>query len=272
VQLLDIATYFTSERDVSRVARGPLDDAGLRSLYAYPPRPRRPWIRANFVSSIDGAVTADGVSAGLGTAADKRVFTILRELADAVLVGAGTVRAENYGGAKLNPAARAQRVSQGMSPDPVIVVVTASAAIDPQARIFTDTDVAPIVITSSSAPSEARRAIAATGADLVEVSGDDVSTESILGALDTRGLHRVLCEGGPGLFGRLLDDDAVDDLCLTTSPVLVAGDAGRISRSESASIRPMTRAHVLADEDGTLLTRWVKHRTEVDRKSAAAEK
>ena len=83
MQLLDIATYFTSERDVSRVARGPLDDAGLRSLYAYPPRPRRPWIRANFVSSIDGAVTADGVSAGLGTAADKRVFTILRELADA---------------------------------------------------------------------------------------------------------------------------------------------------------------------------------------------
>lgn len=272
MQLLDIATYFTSERDVSRVARGPLDDAGLRSLYAYPPRPRRPWIRANFVSSIDGAVTADGVSAGLGTAADKRVFTILRELADAVLVGAGTVRAENYGGAKLGPQARAHRTSKGMSANPVIVVVTASADIDPRSRIFTDTAVVPVVITSSSAPQEARRAISATGADLVEVSGDTVSTESIVAALDTRGLHRVLCEGGPGLFGQLIADDAVDDLCLTTSPILMAGDAGRISRSASASIRAMTRAHVLADEDGTLLTRWVKHHTEADHKSRSAEK
>ena len=224
------------------------------------------------MSSIDGAVTAEGASAGLGTPADKAVFTILRELADAVLVGAGTVRAENYGGVRLSEAVRADRTTRGMSAVPPIVVVTASADIDPTSRVFTDTAVAPVVITSAHAPVDARRRLAATGADVVEVPGDDVSTASIVQTLDARGLHRVLCEGGPGLFGRLLSDDAVDDVCLTISPVVVAGDAGRISRSASSSIRRLTRAHVLADDDGTLLTRWVKHRDDGAPESTGGEK
>ncbi|WP_338892576.1 pyrimidine reductase family protein [Rhodococcus sovatensis] len=262
MQLLDIATYFTSESDVARVAKGPLADADLSRLYAYPPRPRRPWIRVNFVASIDGAVTADGVSAGLGTPADKAVFAVLRTLADAVLVGAGTVRAENYGGVSLSAATRSERASLGMTDVPPLVVVTASANLDPESRIFTDSDVPPIVLTTSSAPAEARRRLADAGARVVETDGNTVTTESILSTLDDLGLHRILCEGGPGIFGQLLADDAVDDVCITTSPVLVAGSAGRISHSASASVRRMTRAHVLADDDGTLLTRWVKHRSD----------
>lgn len=259
MRLLDIATYFTSESDVSRIAKGPLADADLRRLYAYPPRPRRPWIRANFVSSIDGAVSADGVSAGLGTPADKAVFDVLRSLADAVLVGAGTVRAENYGGVRVTDEVRAQRTAAGLTPVPPVVVVTASAGIDPDSRLFTDTEVAPIVVTTTSAPSEARTALAAAGARVVEINGDTVPTSSILETLDGLRLHRVLCEGGPGLFGQLLQDDAVDDVCVTTSPVIVAGRSGRIAHSNTAVLRSLTRAHVVSDEDGTLLTRWVKH-------------
>ncbi|MDJ0395471.1 pyrimidine reductase family protein [Rhodococcus sp. G-MC3] len=260
MQLLDIATYFTSESDVSRVRKGPLADADLQRLYAYPPRPRRPWIRANFVSSIDGAVTAGGLSAGLGTPADQAVFTVLRTLADAVLVGAGTVRAENYGGVRFSTDEQERRSALGLAPIPPVVVVTASAHISPDARIFTDTEVPPIVVTAASASPDARRALATTGARVVETPGDNVSTAAILAALDDLGLHRVLCEGGPGLFGQLLNDDAVDDVCLTTAPLLVAGGAGRISHSSTSSMRRMTRAHVVADDDGTLLTRWVKHR------------
>ncbi len=272
MQLLDIATYFTSESDVSRMSRGPLDDAGLRRLYAYPPRPRRPWIRANFVSSLDGAVTADGASAGLGTPADKLVFSVLRELADAVLVGAGTVRTENYGGVRLSETVQADRTARGMTAVPPIVVVTASGDIDPRSRVFTDTAEPPIVITTVGVGADARSRLEAAGADVVAVSGDHVSTASILRTLDERGLHRVLCEGGPGLFGQLVADDAVDDVCLTVSPMLVAGDAGRIAHSASSSARRLTRAHVLADDDGTLLTRWVKHRADGAPESTQAEK
>ncbi|MGA9872919.1 MAG: pyrimidine reductase family protein [Rhodococcus sp. (in: high G+C Gram-positive bacteria)] len=259
MQLLDIATYFTSESDVSRVARGPLGYAELRRLYAYPPRPRRPWIRANFVSSIDGAVSADGRSAGLGTPSDKTVFSVLRSLADAVLVGAGTVRTENYGGVRFSDEDQAARRAASMAPIPPVVVVTASADIDPGSRIFTDSEVPPVILTTTAAPERTRRDLAAAGARVVESEGDTVSTASILATLDDLGLHRVLCEGGPGLFGRLVADGAVDDLCLTMSPHVVAGDAGRIAHSASAALRRMTRAHVLADDDGTLLTRWVAH-------------
>lgn len=105
MQLLDIGTYFTSEQAAAALpAIGTeVDDDGLRSLYAYPTDVGRPWIRTNFVSSIDGSVTSDGASAGLGTPADTRLFGILRELCDAVLVGAGTVRGENYGGSPCLP-------------------------------------------------------------------------------------------------------------------------------------------------------------------------
>ena len=80
-----------------------LDDDALARCYAYPRHLERPWVRANFVNSIDGAFTVDGVSAGLGTDADHRVFGLLRELAEVIVVGAGTVRAENYGGAHPDP-------------------------------------------------------------------------------------------------------------------------------------------------------------------------
>ncbi|MFD1814002.1 pyrimidine reductase family protein [Rhodococcus gannanensis] len=241
-------------------AHSPLTDDEIREWYAYPTDPGSPWVRTNFVSSIDGAVTAEGTSGALGTPADRRVFTILRELADVVVVGAATARSEDYGGARPDAAARERRVGRGQAPVPPIAVVTASARIDPGSRLLTDTDVAPMVITGRAAPADRVRALEAAGADVVTVDAEAVPTAALLTVLADRGLARVLCEGGPSLFGQLLDDDAVDELCLTTSPVLVAGGAGRIASSPSSSPRPMRRAHVLADDDGTILTRWVRER------------
>ncbi len=71
-----------------------LADEDLARLYAYPPGP---WLRANFVASVDGAAHLDGASAGLSSDADRHVFALLRTLADVVLVGAGTARTERYG-------------------------------------------------------------------------------------------------------------------------------------------------------------------------------
>lgn len=262
VHRLDNATYLTRDRDI---AAGPpeLSDDDLRSLYGYPPAPDGPWMRVNFVSSIDGAVTVDGASAGLGTPADKRVFTVLRELADVIVVGGGTARAENYGGARSSGAALARRHDAGLAPVPPVAVVTASGRLDPAARLFTDTVAAPIVLTSDRADADVLARLRAAGADVeVLACAADGAIEGIdvVAALARRGYRRVLCEGGPGLFGTLTAAGLVDELCLTTSPTLVAGSAGRIAHSPAAAPSPMTRVHVLGDADGTLLTRWVRDR------------
>jgi 5-amino-6-(5-phosphoribosylamino)uracil reductase len=228
-------------------AAGPLPDVdALAAHYAYPDDLTAPYVRVNFVSSADGAVAVDGRSGGLGGEADRRVFGLLRRLAQVVLVGAGTVRTEDYRGAR-QPAI-------GATLPPPIAVVTGSADLDPGSRLFTDTAVAPIVLTLGSAPGERRAALAAAGAEVVTL--DRLTPDALLGELGRRGLHRVLCEGGPSLFGELLAADAVDELCLTLSPLLVGGTAGRIARGPAGGAsRPMTLAGVL-HEAGTLFLRY----------------
>jgi riboflavin biosynthesis pyrimidine reductase len=227
-----------------------IDDAGLAAHYAWPDGPAARCVRVNFVSSVDGAVTVDGRSGGLGTAADKKVFGLLRELADVVLVGAGTVRAEDYRGAR--------RPTRGRTTPPPIAVVTGSADLDPGSRLLTDTAVAPLVLTRESAPAERRAALRDAGAEVVVLPR--LTPDALLGALDARGLHRVLCEGGPSLLGALQAADAVDELCLTVSPQLVAGDAGRIAHGPpGAPPRAMALVGALHDDD-TLLLRYRRTR------------
>ncbi|PXX54105.1 5-amino-6-(5-phosphoribosylamino)uracil reductase [Nocardia tenerifensis] len=235
----------------------------LAQLYAYPPDLREPWVRANFVASIDGAATSDGRSGGLGTPADKAVFLMLRELADVVLVGAGTVRAENYGGARTDPRRRRALHERGIGghaegAPPPIAVVTASAAIDLGSRLLTDTAVAPLIITTTTAPADRKQQLADAGAEVIEAGDLAVTPKALLRVLAERRLHRVLCEGGPHLFGELLAANEVDELCLTIAPLLVGGTARRISLSAHEFDRPMTRAHLLLDDDGTMLTRWAR--------------
>ncbi|WP_371836777.1 pyrimidine reductase family protein [Rhodococcus rhodnii] len=231
----------------------------LDALYAYPDT-AAPWVRVNFVASIDGARTLGGRSAGLGTPADHRVFSALRGLADVVVVGAGTARDENYGGVRIDDATRAARLARGQAAVPPVCVVSASGRIDPAGRLTTDTEVAPIVVVGSDADEDAVAALRAAGADVVRTRSRSVPSADLLGLLAERGLVRVLCEGGPTLFGALLADDAVDELCLTTSPMLVAGGAGRIAESTADAVRAMRPEAVLADDDGTLLVRWVRAR------------
>jgi 5-amino-6-(5-phosphoribosylamino)uracil reductase len=224
----------------------PMDGTALAVHYAYPDSLTAPWVRVNFVSSVDGAASMDGRSGGLGSDADRTVFGVLRELAEVVLVGAGTVRAEDYRGAR--------RDTVGRDTPPPIAVVTGSADLDPRSRLFTDTRVPPVVLTLGSAPAERRERLADAGGDVVVL--DDLAPASLLGELGRRGLHRVLCEGGPSLFGDLVAADAVDELCLTVAPLLAGGTAGRIARGpDGLPARPLTLAGAL-QADGTLLLRY----------------
>ena len=225
--------------------RDDLDDAALAAHYAWPDGDRPgPRVRVNFVASVDGAVSVDGRSGGLGTQADQVVFHLLRELADVVLVGAGTVRAEDYNGV--------QRPTRGRSTPPPVAVVTGSADLDPGAKLFTDTVVPPLVLTLEAAQADRRAALAAAGAEVVALPR--LTPDALLAELGRRGLHRVLCEGGPALLGALHAADAVDELCLTVSPLLVAGDAGRIAHGPPGTPpRPLALAGVLAAVGALLL-------------------
>lgn len=223
-----------------------LDDDALAEHYAYPVGLTAPFVRVNFVASLDGSVSVDGLSSGLGSDADQRVFGMLRRLADVVLVGAGTVRAEDYRGAR--------RATIGRDTPPPIAVVTGSADLDPESRLLTDTAVAPIVLTLDSAPQDRRDRLAAAGADVVAL--ERLTPDALLGELARRGLERVLCEGGPSLFGSLIAADAVDELCLTVAPLLTGGTAGRISRGpDGAPPRSMELSGAL-QAAGVLLLRY----------------
>lgn len=226
---------------------GDPDDADrLAALYAYPPDLTAPWVRVGFVASADGAATVDGRSGGLGSPPDKRVFGMLRQLADVVLVGAGTVRAEDYRGAR--------RPIRGTDRPPPIAVITGSADIDPESRLLTDTAVAPIVLTTEAAPAHRRAALAAAGADVALL--DRLTPAAVLAELGRRGLYRVLCEGGPRLNGDLVAADAVDELCLTVAPLLAGGGSGRIVDGPGGvPIRAMELVTAL-HEDGVLLLRY----------------
>jgi len=223
-----------------------LDDTALAAHYAYPDGLTAPYVRVNFVTSADGAASMEGRSGGLGSAADRRVFGILRRLADVVLAGAGTVRSENYGGAR--------KPTLGRDTPPPIAVVTGSADLDPAGRLFTETVVPPIILTLGTAPAQRRDALVAAGGDVVVL--ERLTPDLVLAELARRGLHQVLCEGGPMLFGSLVAADAVDELCLTISPLLAGGTAGRIaSGPPGTEPRAMELAGAL-HEAGTVLLRY----------------
>ena len=236
----------------------PLDDDELRALYAYPADLRSPWIRVNFVSSLDGAVAVEGRSGGLGTPSDKKVFGLLRGLADVIVVGAGTARGENYGGARTSASLRERRIEAGLSEVPPVAVVTATCHLDPGCRLFTDTTVAPVVLTCETAPGTRRRSLAAAGADVRVIAEQSIDGHAVRDTLAAAGWTRALCEGGPRLFGQLIADGVVDDLCLTLAPLLAAGPEGRIATAPQTAVTSMRPAHVLADDDGTVLTRWIR--------------
>jgi riboflavin biosynthesis pyrimidine reductase len=234
-----------------------LDDASLAEAYAVPAGPR--WhLRINFVASADGGATVEDRSGGLSNPADKRVFRLLRDLADVVLVGAGTARAEGYGAERYAPERRRRRVELGGAELPVIAVISGSLDLDPTSTLFTraEPNARTVVITCQAAP-EARRVALAEVADLLVAGDDRVDLAAAVAGLAGRGLARVLCEGGPTLFGALLEAGLVDELCLTVSPLLTGPGTGRIvaGRLVDGAPFPLSLLHLL-EEDGALLHRY----------------
>jgi riboflavin biosynthesis pyrimidine reductase len=179
------------------------------------------------IASVDGAAVVAGQTKDLGGPADRALFFELRALADVILVGAGTVRAEPYGPVRLDEDARARRRRAGLPAVPPIAVVTASAQLDWQSAFFTKAEQPPLVITVATADPGALRG-ATEVAEVIVAGETKVDLSAALTALGQRGYDHVLTEGGPILIGELMAGGLLDELCLTVAPKLVSGDAVRI--------------------------------------------
>jgi riboflavin biosynthesis pyrimidine reductase len=237
-----------------------VDEGRLIDFYAYPDGLKSCWVRANMIASVDGGATADGKSGGLGGAGDRAVFAAMRQLADVILVGAGTVRAENYSGAQFSPAQRQARQRRGQAEVPPIAVVSNRGRFDHDAKLFTRTEVPPLIFTSTEALHDTRNRLAST-AEVVEASDanpEEVDEKTVLKVLADRGLYRVLVEGGPRILGLLIEDDLLDELCLTIAPLLVGGAAPRITTGPGQVHTPLRPGHVLSDDAGYLYTRYIR--------------
>ena len=215
-----------------------------------PPSARH--LRLNFVTSLDGAVEVGGRSGPLGGPADRAVFMAMRAVADVVMVGAGTARAENYGPVRLGEDVQSRRRQRGQSARPPLAVVTSRGEIDLSARMFEpDRDV---ILFTTEATASARPELSEV-ADVVVAGQGMVDLGAVVGELHRRGLGRILCEGGPALARSLFVAGLVDELCLTLAAVL-AGE-GHHDLSESWSGEPRTlELNALMEGDGMLITRY----------------
>jgi len=229
-----------------------LDLLRLAEIYAYP---RDSWVRANMVTSADGAAYVDGRSTGLSSPDDKRIFGVLRALADVILVGAGTARAEEYRPALRRPSLASLR--EGRPQTPPIALVTRSLGLNLTSSLFTGTlpDARTIVITCAASDA-GLRAETAKVADVIVAGEESVDLAAALNELKARSMSRVLCEGGPHLLGDLAAGGLLNELCLSVSPTLAGPGAGRVIAGQPLPACPMTLKHVLAGADGFLFSRY----------------
>lgn len=227
------------------------DEQQLRRLYAVPagdPQRHRPFVRANFISTVDGHIAGrDGTSSSINNPADKRVFDVLRTLADVVLVGAGTVREEGYGRIAA-PAAR---------PAPDLVVVSNSGQM-PESVLESATHDGGVprggalLATHEAAPrhDDASRLIAGE---------TEVDLAQLLELLHRRGVRSVLCEGGPHLLTSMLAAGLVDEIAVTTAPLLVGTSSGLTMTTEPLDVELSWGGGAVIDQ--TAFTLWRVNRS-----------
>lgn len=181
---------------------------------------RRPYTVVNFVASADGRVAFQGRSRALSDAADRELFHGLRESVDAILVGTGTLRAERYGRLVREPERRHRRAASGLAPEPLACMITRSGDVPTDIPLFDDPGSRVVVFT----PVPIDTAELAAQVDVVRLDPGELTLTTMLRRLRSDfDVRTLLCEGGPTLFGGLLQEDLVDELFLSVASKLVGG-------------------------------------------------
>jgi riboflavin biosynthesis pyrimidine reductase len=237
-----------------QILPSPIEAVDLFDAYR-PADPTAPLLRVNMVMSADGRATdRTGRTGELGRPGDKQLFRALRAMADAILVGAGTARAESYGPHRMTGELRERRLELGRPLAAPLVLVSRSLELDWESPMFTEAERPTVVMTCDAAPRE-RRGAAARAAMLVIAGDETVDLELGLATLRREfGFAHVLCEGGPTLNEPLFELGLVDELCLTLTPLLVGTETRGIlpSMSHGAELELVQ----LLEEEGELYLRY----------------
>lgn len=216
-------------------------------------RSDRPWVMANFVSTIDGAAVVGGGSTAINDEDDRAMFAAIRAVPDFIVVGAETIRAEDYGPVDLDERRRRVRLEAGLEEVPHLVVVTRSLDLDPEARVFGDPNRRVTILTGEEAPEDRFSALSEV-ADVVKLSL--TAPSDIVRYM--RMARVVLCEGGPGLWGQFVGEGLVDEMALTISPMLASGHATRVARGPIADPPLEMQLNRVVYGDRSLFLRYVR--------------
>jgi riboflavin-specific deaminase-like protein len=214
-------------------------------------RGERPFVAMNFAATVDGRATIGGVSGPIGSETDTQMLAWLRTRFDAVMIGAGTMRAERYGRPVANQEKRERRERIGLPHDPLMVIVSGSLELPWDAPLFTDGGGNVLVFTAS----EQEAPQTATSLRVVRHQGAVDLCEALRHLREERGVRAVLSEGGPRLHAEMQAEGLVDDLFLTISPKLAGGAAPRILEGPLPEVEPLELAWLL-EQDGELFARY----------------
>lgn len=215
------------------------------------PREERPFVAVNMVTTLDGRAAIDGRSKELGNRADTELLLGLRTRFDAVMIGAGTLRAERYGRIVSDPQARARRERLGLPHDPLAVIVSGRLDLPFEAPLFTAGGGRILIFTNHEGP----RPQTETSLRMVTIEGEIRLTDVLRYLRKERGIRALLCEGGPHTFGQLAAAGLADELFLTITPTLAGGEAPRIVEGPFDSPHDLELLS-LAESGGELFARY----------------
>ncbi|MDE0652590.1 MAG: dihydrofolate reductase family protein [bacterium] len=222
-----------------------------------PRSPRRPWVMLCMITSLDGSVSVQGRSGPLGGPVDWAVLCALRDCADAIVVGAGTARAEDYGPPSAAPEVRERRLERGQEAVPLLAVVSGRGELDPAARLFGGPERVRLYL-AGAAPANRRESLAAV-ADVRAVGDRTVDADAIVADLASEGRSLILLEGGPHLNASFAAADLIDEFCVTRSPLLAPGGPGMIE-----GLPPLAGLTLQLDRllvaDGMTFARYLRRR------------
>jgi riboflavin-specific deaminase-like protein len=215
------------------------------------PHEERPFVAMNFAATVDGRATIGGVSGPIGSDADTAMLAGLRTRFEAVMIGAGTMRAERYGRLVPDQERRERRERIGLPHDPLMVIVSGRLDLPWDAPLFTDGGGRVLIFTAS----EAEPPETAAPLRIVRHEGFVNLVEALRHLRQEWGIRALLCEGGPGLHGELEGGGMVDDLFLTIAPKLAGGEAPRIIEGDLPAVAELELAWLL-EQDGELFARY----------------
>jgi riboflavin-specific deaminase-like protein len=215
------------------------------------PHADRPYVVTNFAVTLDGRATLHGRSGPIGSDTDTRMLVCLRTRVDAVMIGAGTMRAERYGRPVPDPAKRARRERRELAPDPLMVIVSGRLDLPWDAPLFTDPKARVLIFTAADVDAPDTEAS-------VRVVRHDAAVdlrEALRHLRVEHGVRTLLCEGGPRVHAQLIDQGLVDELFVTHAPKLAGGQGPGMVVDLPELERPVELAWLLA-EDGELFARY----------------